>query len=284
MGTIKKIKNVLLFLTALVISSCENVDFSGFFFYTDPVNQRVQQSLECNVSHPVSTISVSGTEYTLLVGGDAHVSGTVVNLDKFIAQANTPGITGMVIVGDLATGNKEDYDIFKQEIDTKNSKPVFLMIGNHDLFFSGWDTYFEYFGSSTYSFTVNTENATDLYICLDTGSGTLGWRQIDWLKNLLEKERKNARYCIVFTHVNLVREHRTSSTNLLVEELRTIIDLCYTYSINMVISGHDHNRAENSFGKTRYITLDALEDNFENASYMNLQVKENGLVNTFVSL
>lgn len=283
MGTMKKTKTVLLSFTVLFCCSCEDIDFSGFFFYTDPVNQRVQQSLEWNASHPNRDISVSGTEYNLLVGGDAHVGGTV-NLDEFLTQANTPGNSGLVIVGDLATGKKEDYDIFKQELDSKNSGPAFLMIGNHDLFYNGWDTYYQYFGSSTYSFKVTTSNATDLFICLDTGSGTLGWKQLEWVENLLEKERKNARYCIVFTHVNLVREHRTSSTNLLVEELRVIIDLCYNYSINLVICGHDHSRAESAFGKTRYITLDALEDDFSEASYMKLQIKESGLIYTFVAL
>jgi|WetSurMetagenome_2_1015567.scaffolds.fasta_scaffold00180_8 UDP-2,3-diacylglucosamine pyrophosphatase LpxH len=283
MGAINKIVRVILLLTSFFCVSCEDVDITGFFYNNNPVNDRVKESLKWNETNPRQSIAVAGTEYTLLIAGDSHVGGTV-NLSTFLNRANTTGASAIIIVGDLTTGHKEDYDLFKQVVDTKNSLPAFFVVGNHDLFFDGWKAYFDYFGSSTYSFKVYTSNATDLYICLDTGSGTLGSRQLEWVTSLLEKERKNVRYCIVSTHVNFIREHRTSSTNILVEELRAIIDLCYKYSIDLVVTGHDHNRSEQYFVMTHFITLDALEDDFENASYLTLHVKEDGLVSTFTGL
>jgi 3',5'-cyclic AMP phosphodiesterase CpdA len=279
----KKRLTVVLLLGMLLFVSCRKLDPLGFLYSTTPVNERIKQSLEWNKTHPIEDIQVSGSDYILVVAADSHVGGTL-NLDALITEANKPANSGLVMVGDLTTGNKEDYVTFKQELDSKNSVPAFLMSGNHDLFFDGWGTFQDFFGSSTYSFKVKTNDTTDLFICLDSGGGTLGWRQLEWLKDLLEKERKNARYCILFSHVNFFREHRTGSTNPLVEELRVMIDLCYSYSINMVINGHDHNRSEDSFGITRFVTLDALEDDFENASYMKLQVKAIGLETTFVEL
>jgi Calcineurin-like phosphoesterase len=278
-------KPVLAFLLWIILlcSSCEDVDFSGFLFSTDPVNERVKQSLEWNDLHSAREIRVSGTEYSLFVAGDVHAGGTL-NLDSFLMKANTDGISGIVLVGDLTTGKKEDLENIKQELVSRTSVPVFPMIGNHDLFFNGWDTYFDLFGSSTYSFTVRTNDTTDLYICLDSGGGTHGWRQLEWLKDLLEKERNSSRYCILLTHDNFFRAHRTISTNPFVDELRIIIDMCNTYSVNMVIMGHDHIRSEEFLDRTRYITLDALEDDFKDASYMKLTVKESGLVHTFVGM
>jgi predicted phosphodiesterase len=278
----KRVIGLILF-TVLFCSSCKKLDPTGFLYSTFPVNDRVKQSLDWNTLSPSRDIQVSGTEYNFLVAGDSHV-GTVTNLDILLGQANMPGISGLVMVGDLTTGNKEDYTRFKQELDSKNNIPVFLMAGNHDLFFGGWKTYFDYFKSSTYSFKVAASNTPDLFICLDSGGGTLGSRQIEWLKNLLEKERKNARYCVIFSHVNLFRAHRTGSTNPLVDEIRVILDLCDRYSIDMVIMGHDHNRSEELFGKTHFITLDALVDDFENASYLKLMVKNSGLEYQFADL
>jgi 3',5'-cyclic AMP phosphodiesterase CpdA len=283
MEIIRKSKIAFLLCSLLFCSSCEDVDLSGFLFSADPVNERVKQSLEWNEANPAREILVSGTNYSLLIAGDSHVGGTV-NLDSFLTQANKNGISGLVIVGDLTSGKREDFEIFKQELESKNSGPAFLITGNHDLFFNGWETYFEFFGSSTYSFTVRTDDTTDLFICLDSGGGTHGWRQLEWLKDLLEKERKDARYCIIFTHDNFFRARRTLSTNPLVDELRVMIDMCYTYSVDMVIMGHDHKRSEDFLGRTRYITLDALEDDFEDASYLKLQVKESGLNYTFIKL
>jgi predicted phosphodiesterase len=283
MGIIKNIKTALLLFTTLLCCSCEKVDYTGFFYSTDPVNERVKQSLAWNESQPAREILVAGTAYNLLIAGDSHVGGTV-NFNSYVTVANTTDVSGLVIVGDLTTGNKEDFITFKEVLDLKNSVPAFMMIGNHDLFFNGWDTFFDLFGSSTYSFSVKTDSITDLYICLDSGGGTHGWRQLEWLKELLEKERKHARYCILFTHNNFFRAHRTASTNPLVDELRIIMDLCYTNSVDMVIMGHDHRRSEEFLGKTRYVTLDALEDNFKYASYLKLHVNENGLVHTFIGL
>lgn len=283
MAAIKKIKKIIPVAAMLICFSCEDVDFTGFFYNSNPVNDRVKESLEWNETNPKQAITVAGTEYTLLIAGDSHVGGTV-NLTTFLTQANTTGASGIIIAGDLTTGHKEDYDVFRQVVESKNSLPAFFAVGNHDLFFDGWKVYFDYFGSSTYSFKVITDNAIDLYICLDTGSGTLGSKQLEWVTSLLEKERKSVRYCIVFTHVNFIREHRTSSTNLLVEELRAILDLCYKYSIDLVITGHDHNRSEQFFNKTHFLTLDALEDDFDKASYLTLNVKDSGIESIFTVL
>lgn len=273
---------VLLLLAVLFCGSCEK-DPLGYLYSSTPVNERVKQSLEWNKSNPAHDISVSGTEYNLLVAADSHVGGTA-NLDALFMAANMPGNSGLVMVGDLTTGNKEDFFTFKQELDLKNNTPAFMMVGNHDLRFSGWDSYFKYFGSSTYSFEVRTNDTTDLFICLDSGGSTLGWRQIEWLENLLNKERKNSRYCILFSHVNFFRTHQTASANPLVEEVRLMLELCYKNSIDMVIMGHDHNRSEEVFGPTRFVTLDALEDGFENASYLKLNINESGLKTIFVEL
>jgi len=62
------------------------------------------------------------------------------------------------------------------------------------------------------------------------------------------------------------------------------MDLCCDYSVDMVIMGHDHKRSEEFLGRTRYVTIDALQDNFEDASYMELQVKGSGLKHSFIGL
>jgi 3',5'-cyclic AMP phosphodiesterase CpdA len=283
MGTRKKTGLILLLLTAFIGKSCREIDPTGFLYSSDPVNERVRQSLEWNNIHPAREVMVPGTEYSLLVAADSHLNGNV-NLDTLMSRAQKPNNAGFVMVGDLTTGRRESYDALKHELDSKNKVPAFLMVGNHDLFFDGCDTFYSYFGSSTYAFRVKSNDTTDLYICLDSGSGTIGSKQLGWLKNLLEKERNRVRYCILFSHVNFFREHRTTSTNPLVDEIRVLLDLCYIHSIDMVIMGHDHRRSEEILGKTRFITLDALQDGFEEASYLKLEIKDSGLEYTFIDL
>jgi UDP-2,3-diacylglucosamine pyrophosphatase LpxH len=61
-----------------------------------------------------------------------------------------------------------------------------------------------------------------------------------------------------------------TSTVPLVEELYALLDLFADNSVNMVIMGHDHRRSVENFDETQYITLDALQDDFEFASYLTV--------------
>jgi 3',5'-cyclic AMP phosphodiesterase CpdA len=158
---------------------------------------------------------------------------------------------------------------------------TFPIVGNHDLYFDGWKKFQSLFGTTTYLFTVKTPTATDLYICLDSGSGTLGSEQLKWLKNILI-DRSDYRHCILFTHTNLFRIRHTFSTNPFVEEIRELADLCVRYEIDMVVTGHDHKRNVVVFGNTVHVTMDALEDINDTPSYFKLNIIQGELSYQFI--
>jgi hypothetical protein len=122
-----------------------------------------------------------------------------------------------------------------------------------------------------------TPDARDLFICLDTGSGTLGNRQLDWLENILENERHHFRNCIIISHSNFFRSRRTLSTTPLVEEIYFLLDLFSDNNVDMVIMGHDHERSVELFGNTVYLTLDAIEDGYSDASFVRIE-NRNGVL------
>jgi hypothetical protein len=281
MGNLKETGIVYLVIIILSCDSCmKDADLSGFLYSNHPVNERVKLSLEWNKVNPSKNLAINGTDYSLLIAGDSEVGG-VINLDTLLSRAQSPGVAGFVIAGDITSGDPKGYEILEHELDTKNHSSAFYILGNHDLFFNGWDNYYSYFGSSTYAFTVKTSDTSDLYICLDSGNATIGSIQLAWLSDLLAKERKNHRFCIIFSHVNFFREHHTFSANPLVDEIRVLLDLFYRYSIDIVITGHDHRRSEEFFGKTHYITLDAFVDGFKEASYLRLEIKNGKLISSF---
>jgi len=255
----------------------DDADLTGFLYSADPVNERVEQSLKWNENHPAKDLIVNSTDYSLLIAGDSEI-GSTANLDTLIARAKKPGVAGYVVVGDITSGDPKGYDILEHDLDEKNPDHAFYILGNHDLFFDGWEKYYNYFGSSTYAFTVKAGDTSDLYICLDSGNGTIGSRQLKWLSDLLAKERKNHRFCIIFNHVNFFREHHTFSANPLVDELHVLMDLFYKNSVDMVIMGHDHRRSEEYFANTHYITLDAFFDGYKEASYLRLEIKNGKLI------
>jgi 3',5'-cyclic AMP phosphodiesterase CpdA len=224
---------------------------------------------------------VTGEEYSILVGGDSHVGGTQ-NLRKLIEIAERDGAAAVVIAGDLCTGRAEDYEVAVVELNASGEIPVCVVPGNHDLYFGGWSSFYDYFGASVYTFTVETSSASDLYIFLDSGGGTLGTDQMEWLKSLLSERREEYRHAVVVTHVNFFRNRFTTSTNILNEELLVLLDLFARHEINLVIQGHDHKRYEEVFGPTTYITLDAMKDDNEDASFLELAVKPDEIGYSFI--
>lgn len=259
---------------AFLLSGCNGVlDFSGFLYSPERADDRFVQSDVWNQTHPFKTLIANFENYQLLVAADSHIGG-LVNFNKLVAEAEKPENLAFVIVGDIVTGQKGDYDKLKADLPDFNTVPYFLMVGNHDLYFDGWKTFYSYFGSTTYYFTVQTPQNKDLYICLDSGGGTLGGKQLAWLKNVLETVRPEYRNCVIFSHVNFFRYHHTGSTNPLETELEVLLPLFAKNRVNLVITGHDHARAIDKLGLTTYITIDALRDGIPNASYLKLEVSE----------
>lgn len=284
MGNMKRANHILVLSSFLFILSCsEDLDLSGFIYSPDRSNERFEQSMVWNSLNPKKDIVVQSDNYTFLAAGDAHV-GSTANLDFFIGKALEPDVAFSLLAGDMTSGQKVDYDTLIKHLNRLDPDPWLMTVGNHDLWFGGWDSFSNYFGSSTYTFKVTYQNGTDLFICVDTGSGTLGSKQMKWLKETLVNERSGCRNCILFTHVNFFREHQTLSTNPLVEELYALLDLFADYRINMVIMGHDHKRSVETLGATHYITLDGLEDGASNASYLKITNKKGTLGYEFIDV
>jgi hypothetical protein len=278
-----KIPGALFLSLSLVFSACEQLDFTGMFLPDKTVNERFEQSMQWNRLHPFREISVPSDDYFILVMGDSHVGGTG-NLDTFITRGRILHATALVMVGDMTTGHAEDYEVFQQHLPPQDTIPTFLLVGNHELYYNGWEQFYSRFGSSTYLFTIKTPEATDLYICLDSGGGTLGSEQLDWLKGILAELRPGYRRCMVFTHNNLFRPRHTISTNPPVEELHVLIELFTIHRVDMVINGHDHKKAVQFFGNTTYIIMDALKDGLSYAGYLQLHVSNGRVDYTFINL
>jgi hypothetical protein len=273
---------MLLFLMA-ILNACDKFEMRGFVVSYESVDERFDQSMDWNNTHPYREIILPTDNYHFFVMGDSHLGGTE-NFDFFINEAQKTNAAATIMNGDLTNGHNEDFERFFQHLPRQDSLVSFQITGNHDLYFHGWKQFYSLFGSSTYLFTVKSPNASDLFICLDSGSGTLGNKQIEWLKDILEKERPNHRRCVMFTHNNLFRARHTFSTNPQVEELYVLMDWCVKYNIDMVVGAHDHVRNVVHLGNTTYLTMDALLDNYDHAGFLKLFFNQGEIEFEFMNL
>lgn len=275
-------KSSLIILVLIVLTACEYYELRGFVTSYETADQRFKESMEWNRVHGYTTIDLLQPDYNIYAMSDSHV-GETKNLKRFFAAAQEDAIAA-VLVGDLTTGKKADFDVFSTQLPEDTELKYFALAGNHDVYFDGWQHYMRVFGSSTYYFVVNTPNASDVYICLDSSGGTLGSLQLHWFSTFLESSRKDYRHCIVFTHNNLLRFRPTLSTNPYVEEVQVLLDLFLRHRVDFVITGHDHIRDSAIFGNTTHITMDALLDMNPQAGYLELYVREDEMQYSFEKL
>lgn len=268
-------KSVLLILTLTVVTACEYYELRGFVSSYETADQRFEQSMEWNKAKGYTSIHHSQQHYTLYAMSDSHV-GTTRNLTRFFDAAQSNALAAL-LVGDLTTGKQADYEVFSSHLPADSTFRYFALAGNHDIYFDGWKHYKKLFGTSTYYFSVNTPNTSDLFICLDSSGGTLGSLQLEWFRTVLETMRNNYRHCVVFTHNNLLRFRPTMSTNPYVEEVQVLLDLFLRHRVGFAITGHDHISDSATFGSTTHITMDALLDKNKQAGYLKLMIREEGI-------
>lgn len=201
-----------------------DADLTGFIRSTDRNEERLKLSLHSNSNNGFRRIVSLSDEYCILVASDAHL-GEAKNLTHFLQQGEQQGIEALVLVGDIVSGKEKDYLLLTDVISSHSTKPLFLLTGNHELYFDGWKHFFRLFGSSVYYFSVASNNSEDLFICLDSGSGSIGKSQLQWLNNLLSDKRDKYRNCIIFTHNNFFRNRFTASTNPPENEIIVLMDL-----------------------------------------------------------
>ncbi len=273
-------KNILYIVTsAFMMVSCASedstLDLAGMFSSNgEPVDVRFEQSMAYNDSTNNDSISIDmgADEYTVYVCSDSHITRkSHKNLDHFIAQYNAAPAPKLALhLGDLidAQNNIPCAD----SIWSLANGPHFITPGNHDVYFKQWSVYRDHFHTGTYWFeTVNGGKKLDLYICLDSADGTLGAKQMQWLRDVLAKRAKAGyRRVIVFTHTHFWKLDTSQghTSNWAIEETYEIANLFAQYGVQYVWCGHQHARQSVIYKGVNYLVLDATKDKEEGQSYM----------------
>ena len=277
-------KTILLCVTAAVFSGCDSLDIKGLLVPTSQVvGHRFDQSIAMTSDKAIATIEV-GDEYTFYVCTDPHINETSVNLDQFnAALRNDPDADFGVQLGDCTDkiGKLPRYmESIEYKPDVhKYNYPIFTILGNHDLFFDGWGDYKSNVGPSVYRFETKSSTTKDLYLVLDTATGTLGSKQTKWLKNFLTTNRSKYRYCVILTHTNIFNTDHSQNTsgNLNFDETFELMDFLSKNKVNLVLQGHDHYREDLTFNGVRYTTVGTIRDEIEAPEYLRVKVTDKGL-------
>ncbi len=266
----------------LLLTSCGKYDFLGMLMSFDETpDERFAQSMEYNDMNGYDKITDVPDEYRVYAMTDVHIDNTTHNLDKFVAGYldDTEAAPFALCLGDLTNG-KDKFDVFLEHVQpvADAGRKIYYTAGNHDLYFNQWPDFVKRFHTSTYWFEVQTVSGfKDLYIALESGSGTLGVDQREWLEDVLKaKKNEGYRHIIVFTHTHFFKKDGSQghTSNFNMEETYDLADLFDRYDVSMVLQGHSHHRDMTVFKDVVYLRLDALKDAAAQAFYTILTVGE----------
>ncbi|MDR1459973.1 MAG: metallophosphoesterase [Bacteroidales bacterium] len=268
---------ILLVITPFIFTSCKDLPLEGVWGGDiENINSRYEYSLSKDFTYQFKTLYANTDEYTVYAAADFHVDETTqsINQSVFLQAAEDDETTACCLtVGDMIhDGREKSYQNYADGLLKFPEVKVAASIGNHDLYFGGWQYFKKNFGCSIYYFEIVTPNHKDLFICLDSGSGTHGSKQTAWLKNLFARIRNDYRNCIVFTHSNLTSKDLSqgSAGSLLIEELYALFHLFSSNNVTLVLSGHDHYYDDATVQGVRYVTLDLAKDGAQNSSYLKI--------------
>ena len=275
----KKLHLILFAAAAIFVSSCDRLDMAAMVINRSDTEERVADWLDYNSQNPMPVIENVPDEYRIYSTSDAHYSdrdgfelqGPQDRLYKYVTtERNDPKAIFSLLVGDLANQSGEAGYIrvdsslcFNATTQAKND-PCFTVLGNHDLYYDCAKFYKQHFHTSTYTVTVKTVGGhKDLFILLDSGNGTFGERQMEWVKEQLE-HRADYRHCFVVSHNWLFRTSynytTTPAANLPQDEQYAFMDLMSRSNVELVLMGHFHMREQRHFGGVQYVMTDNLND------------------------
>jgi len=293
MKDMKKLHLIIITAIALIATSCNRLDIAGMVVNRSDTEERVADWIDYNAQNGEPVIENAPDEYRIYSCSDSHYSerdsivpqGENDRLYKYItAMRNDPEALFAIHAGDMVNESGEKGFIMTETAIQYNpetqdtARPCFLVIGNHDVYFDCASFFKQHFHTSTYTVTVETVGGfQDLYIFLDSGNGTHGKRQLEWLEGKL-KNREDYRHCIVISHNWLFRTSynytTTPAANLPLDEQYAFMDLMSRCNVNMVIMGHFHMREQRQFGGVQYVMTDNLNEDVETPSYLVVNVKD----------
>ena len=291
MNAMRKQYLIIIAAAVLFATGCNRLDIPGMVINRSDTEERVADWLDWNNQHGPVVIDMP-RNYCFYSCSDSHYSegdsivpqGANDRLYRYItAMRNEPCAAFAIHAGDMVNESGEAGFRMTEEAIRYNAdeqawnRPCFLVIGNHDVYYDCAQYFKQYFHTSTYTVTVNADGVNDLFIFLDSGNGTHGKRQLEWLEEQLS-HRSEYRHCFVVSHNWLFRTSynytTTPAANLPQDEQYAFMDLMSRSNVDMVIMGHFHAREQRQFGGVQYIMTDNLNEKSVTPSYLVVNVED----------
>lgn len=261
----------VLFVFTSVCASCSlfEYDLTEAFHRDNKVEKRAQKLKIIDDNEQINSIA-SDEEYDVLVVADFHfgcenLKGNGPRCENkwfnSITETDSSGkrivdnVRFVICLGDVADHGIEkefkryDETVTKKLLEIKTPKApdgiqILNIVGNHDLYNSGWKVWSKYCYPHTSFYKVETPSFGWYFI--DTASGTMGSFQYDELKWDMENSSKKK---MVFSHVPIYAGDYYYFVMQNTQERNKLISTCAKNNTVFFVDGHTHDECTSDLGK-----------------------------------
>ena len=212
-------------------------------------------SLSSSMKSPYDDILKGIYQFSFAFCGDPHMQaegdGFFSELNEYI-KANKAAF--VIFGGDLTfLGKDAEYENFVKHASSL-TVPPYPAIGNHDLYNNGWSNYWKYLGPSAYSFYGGNAK----FIVIDTATGDIGEKQMEWLTKELKGNRQPLLF--VISHMPIYGGLQGKYEFPKTQERVELINLFEKYEVDFVLEGHYHGFVDITVNGVRYITSGSFNE------------------------
>jgi Icc protein len=179
-------------------------------------------------------------------------------IDKINAMATPPDF--VMHTGDLTHLSKPDqFDTVRQMMSSIKTKTTYAVPGEHDVISDKGAQFFKMFGtgkgSPWYSFDAAGVHALALTNVIDiTAGGLLGRDQLEWAREDLRKQRKDAPI-VVFAHIPLYAVY--PDWGWTTDDYSELLTMLRGFDSVTVLNGHIHQVLSKVDGNVKFFTADS---------------------------
>jgi 3',5'-cyclic AMP phosphodiesterase CpdA len=244
---------------------------------------RFSENMNSSLTLPGNIDPPGLNQFSFAILGDTHIGNPAGGVLKdALSSAKTQGDAFVLVAGDLTdNGDIGQYRQF-QTLFSDAGLPFRAAMGNHDIFFGGWDQWKAEIGRSIYSFNADNVHV----VILDTANGMLGRDQINWLKQDLESATQVHK--VVMTHYPVWNGRFASIFRMSSDEETAIVkDLFVRTGVRLVVSGHFHGYDEVTIGGVKYVVTGAannLLDPGQRRHFLRVRISDSALTTEIIDL
>lgn len=250
-------QKLCLFLLGICCFSCKyyTYGFEEFLYRSGTVDKRADSVVELSGSEVpafsdskiVNILVITDIHFGAEANSDSRnrLSSKLLNYLKNLPEAAKPLFC--VCLGDITEhGLKSEYKDYNKFVDKLFQLGIktYSVLGNHDLYNSGWKSFNELVFPYTSFYYFKTDVFS--YYFIDSASGSLGKKQMNKLKELLIKDINPK---LIFTHIPAYANGYLYFSMQNTEERNLLISMFAKNNVKALCNGHTHDLQVSNLGR-----------------------------------